>query len=106
MIPCSDMAGEVVAVGEEVSTVSVGDRVSAGRLLDFVEGTLGRTDYHHSGTGIYVDGMLDEYKVLPVEVRANVYSYSDVCYLPDVRRYQSLVVIPEHLSYEEASTLP
>ncbi|TFL06983.1 hypothetical protein BDV98DRAFT_5111 [Pterulicium gracile] len=85
VIPCSDMAGEVVAVGEEVSTVSVGDRVSAGRLLDFVEGTLGRTDYHHSGTGIYVDGMLDEYKVLPVE---------------------SLVVIPEHLSYEEASTLP
>jgi NADPH:quinone reductase-like Zn-dependent oxidoreductase len=85
VIPCSDMAGDVVSVGANVSNVKPGDRVTAGRLLGYVEGQLGRDTYYKTGSGVFIDGVLADSKVLPAA---------------------SLVVIPEHLSYEEGSTLP
>lgn len=84
LVPFSDGAGDVVAVGEGVSRVTVGDRVAgifmqawlAGELTEAAaKSTLG------GGTG----GMLAEYVVLHED---------------------GLVHVPEHLSYEEAATLP
>lgn len=68
VVPCSDLAGDIIALGQDVSSFKTGDRVSAGRLLGFVEGTLGDTTFRNTGTGIYIDGVLSEYKVLPAEV--------------------------------------
>lgn len=84
VVPCSDLAGDIIALGQDVSSFKTGDRVSAGRLLGFVEGTLGDTTFRNTGTGIYIDGVLSEYKVLPAE---------------------SVVTVPDHLTYEEACTL-
>ncbi|KAJ7702776.1 NAD-P-binding protein [Mycena rosella] len=84
LIPCSDMAGEIVAVGEEVSDWVVGDRVCSNFFLDYVAGDL-TPDTINSSLGAEVPGVLTEYRVLPV---------------------RALVRIPAHLSYAEASTLP
>ncbi|WP_044422150.1 zinc-dependent alcohol dehydrogenase family protein [Pseudomonas syringae group genomosp. 3] len=84
LIPTSDGAGEVIAVGSGVDDFKVGDRVMgtfqprwyAGRMPT----NLGQ--YHY---GSAVDGWLTEQKVTSQE---------------------ALVRIPDHLTYEEASTLP
>jgi NADPH:quinone reductase-like Zn-dependent oxidoreductase len=80
----SDMAGEVVAVGEDVKGFKVGDRVSANRCLDHVEGDV-TPETMASATGYAINGVLTEYKAFPPH---------------------GLVHIPDHLTYEEASTLP
>lgn len=85
VVPCSDFAGDVIAVGKEVSSVSIGERVTAGRLPYYLHGTLESDGFMKYGSGLTMDGVMTEYKVLPAE---------------------TLVTIPEHLSYEEASTLP
>lgn len=85
VIPCSDFAGDVVAVGQEVTSVNIGDRVTAGRLPYYLDGTLTSDGFMKYGSGLTMDGVLTEYKVLPAE---------------------TLVTVPENLSYEEASTLP
>ncbi|KAI0673130.1 NAD-P-binding protein [Trametes maxima] len=83
-IPGSDLAGEIVAVGSEVSGWKVGDRVSSSLLTDYIFGEV-TDEIIATGLGAPIDGVLTEYKVLPAH---------------------ALVHIPEHLSYEEASTLP
>ncbi|KAI0758950.1 NAD-P-binding protein [Fomes fomentarius] len=84
VVPGSDMAGEIVAVGDSVEGWKVGDRVSANFSTDHLFGDI-TEEIKKTGLGAPIDGVLTEYKVLPAH---------------------ALVHIPEHLSYEEASTLP
>lgn len=83
-IPCSDGAGEVVAIGEGVSEWKPGDRVMGIFMQNWLEGPL--TPAQSKGAlGGDIDGMLTDYIVL---------------------KEQSLVSIPDHLSFQEAATLP
>ncbi len=83
-VPFSDGAGDVVAVGEGVSRVRVGDRVAGIFMQDWLEGEVTESKAK-SALGGGMQGMLAEYIVLDED---------------------GLVHIPEHLSYEEAATLP
>ena len=83
-IPCSDGAGEIMALGEGVTQWQVGDRVVVPFMPTWLEG--GFTQYHSSqALGGAIDGLLREEACLPAN---------------------SLLGIPEHLSFEEAATLP
>ncbi|EIW76606.1 NAD(P)-binding protein [Coniophora puteana RWD-64-598 SS2] len=84
VVPCSDMAGEIVAVGSKVSAWAVGDRVCADFTLDHTHGEI-TPQAQATCLGGPIDGVLTEYITVPAH---------------------SLVRIPEHLSYEEGSTLP
>jgi NADPH:quinone reductase-like Zn-dependent oxidoreductase len=83
-IPCSDGAGEVAAIGEGVNRVRVGDRVCGIFMQRWLEGRL-TAEKSKAALGGDVDGMLAE------------------CVLLD---QDGVVRFPEHLSYEEAATLP
>jgi NADPH:quinone reductase-like Zn-dependent oxidoreductase len=83
-IPCSDGAGEVVAIGDGVSRVKVGDRVCGIFMQRWIDGSL-TADKSKAALGGDVDGMLAEYALLDQD---------------------GVVHVPEHLSYEEAATLP
>jgi NADPH:quinone reductase-like Zn-dependent oxidoreductase len=83
-IPCSDGAGEVVAVGSGVTAWKPGDRVAGIFMQNWLDGAL--TPAKAKGAlGGDIDGMLANFIVL---------------------KDTGLVAIPEHLSFEEASTLP
>jgi NADPH:quinone reductase-like Zn-dependent oxidoreductase len=83
-IPCSDGAGEVVEVGEDTKEVKVGQRVAGIFMQHWLDG--GPTAEGSRGAlGGDVDGMLAEYVIL---------------------HQDGVVLIPEHLSYAEAATLP
>lgn len=83
-IPCSDGAGEVVAVGEGVTAFKPEDRVAGIFMQNWLDGPL--TPAKARGAlGGDIDGMLAEHVVL---------------------KATGLVFIPEHLSFEEAATLP
>ncbi|MBM7454604.1 NADPH:quinone reductase-like Zn-dependent oxidoreductase [Oceanisphaera litoralis] len=84
VIPCSDGAGDVIAVGSMVSRVQPGDRVAASFFPDWFEGRPAQAKVR-SALGGDVDGMLAEEVTLHEE---------------------TLVKIPDQLSYVEASTLP
>jgi NADPH:quinone reductase-like Zn-dependent oxidoreductase len=84
LIPMSDGAGEVVAVGEGVTRVKVGDRVAGIFFQEWIYGQLNRQKMK-SDLGAGIDGMLAEYVVL---------------------HQDGLVILPEHLSNEEGATLP
>jgi|SRR5579884_1785664 len=83
VVAVSDGAGEVVAVGEGVTRVRVGDRVAASIFPQWIDGPF-RWE-HSAQLGGSLDGMLTEYAVLSEE---------------------ALVHIPDHLSFEEAAALP
>jgi NADPH:quinone reductase-like Zn-dependent oxidoreductase len=82
--PLSDGAGEVLAVGPGVSRVKPGDRVCAIFMQAWIDGG---PDDSKSATALggAIDGVLAEQVCLDAE---------------------GLVKIPEHLSFEEAATLP
>ncbi|KAF5363261.1 hypothetical protein D9756_000223 [Leucocoprinus leucothites] len=84
LVPCSDMAGEVVALGEGVKEWKVGDRVCANFVADHVYGD---TNYEiqQSSMGGQAHGTLTQYRAFASH---------------------SLVKFPDSWSYEEASTLP
>lgn len=83
-IPCSDGAGEVAAVGEGVSAWKPGDRVCGTFFQNWFDGP--PTPARVKGAlGGDIDGMLAEFVLL---------------------KETGLVTIPEHLSFDEASTLP
>lgn len=84
VVPVSDGAGEVVAVGEGVSRVKIGDRVSGAFMQSWTAGRMVDSDTM-TALGGMIDGVLAEYCVF------------------DER---GVVQIPEHLSFEEAATLP
>jgi len=83
-IPVSDGAGEVVAVGESVTAWKPGDRVAAIFMQNWLDGPPS-ADKSRGALGGDIDGMLAEYVVL---------------------KASGLVAIPEHLSFQEAATLP
>src|ERR1700732_3478506 len=84
VMPLSDGAGEVAAIGEGVTLVKVGDRVIGTFHPRWFGGPLS-ADYLTDRPGATLDGMLAEYAVLSEE---------------------ALVPVPSHLSFEEAATLP
>ena len=83
LIPCSDGAGEVIAVGEGVMRVKPGDRVCAIFAQGWHSGRISREKLTTLGGPL--DGMLCDLAVFDAE---------------------GLVPFPEHLSYQEAACLP
>jgi NADPH:quinone reductase-like Zn-dependent oxidoreductase len=84
LIPLSDGAGEVVEVGPGVTRFQPGDRVAAAFMTGWVDGPPSE-EKARTALGGAIDGVLAELRVFPQE---------------------GLVKFPDHLSYEEASTLP
>src|SRR3984893_12100041 len=84
VVPLSDGAGEVAAIGEGVTRVKLGDRVIGTFPPRWFGGPI-KPDYLTDRLGANLDGMLAEYTVLSEE---------------------GLVHVPRHLSFEEAATLP
>jgi len=84
VIPLSDGAGEVAAVGEGVTRVKVGDRIAGTFHPRWFGGPI-KPEYLTDRLGANLDGMLAEYAVLSEE---------------------ALVRVPGHFSFEEAATLP
>ena len=84
LVPTSDGAGEVTAVGPGVTRVKVGDRVAGTFFESWIAGRLTDADMG-SARGGATQGMLSEYVV---------------------SREDAVVRVPDQLSYEEASTLP
>jgi NADPH:quinone reductase-like Zn-dependent oxidoreductase len=83
-IPCSDGAGEVVAIGEGVTRVAVGDRICGIFMQRWLDGEP-TAEKSKAALGGDVDGMLSEYVLLHED---------------------GVVRFPAHLTYEEAATLP
>lgn len=84
LVPCSDGAGEVVAVGSRVDRHAVGDRVAC-QFMPRWQGGPYEEIYGESALGGGADGMLAEYVV------AN---------------QDGVVRVPDHLEFSEAATLP
>ena len=84
IIPCSDGAGEVLAVGPGVTRVQVGDRV-AGSFFPFWQDGVTSPEKIRHALGGDIDGMLAEEVVLHEE---------------------ALAKIPASLSFVEAATMP
>jgi NADPH:quinone reductase-like Zn-dependent oxidoreductase len=84
LVPLSDGAGEVVGVGEQVTKWKVGDRVCPIFMQGWIDGEI---DFQKARTALGgdLDGCLREFGAFDES---------------------GLVRIPDHLSYEEAATLP
>lgn len=84
LIPLSDGAGEVVAVGPGVSRLEVGDRVAGCFMQKWIGGTIDAAAMA-SAMGGAIDGMLTELAVLEED---------------------GAVLLPKGMSFEEGATLP
>jgi NADPH:quinone reductase-like Zn-dependent oxidoreductase len=84
VVPLSDGAGEVAAIGEGVTRVKIGDPIAGCFHPRWFGGPI-KPDYLTDRLGANLDGMLAEYAVFNEE---------------------AVVVLPSHLSFEEAATLP
>jgi NADPH:quinone reductase-like Zn-dependent oxidoreductase len=80
----SDGAGQVVSLGEGVTTFKPGDRVAGSFFQKWITGPFAR-EYGSSALGGAIDGVLTQQRVFDQE---------------------GLVPVPEHLSYAEGATLP
>jgi NADPH:quinone reductase-like Zn-dependent oxidoreductase len=83
-IPCSDGAGEVIAVGDGVTRWRPGQRVAGIFMQNWIEGAP-TAEKQRGALGGDIDGMIAEYVALD---------------------QSGLVEIPEHLTWEKAATLP
>src|SRR5258706_15650930 len=83
VVPVSEGAGEVVAIGSNVTRGKGGERVAGAVFPYWMDGPFA-SDYA-AQLGGSLDGMLKEYAVLPEE---------------------GVVHIPGHLSFEEATAPP
>ena len=84
LIPVSDGAGEVVAVGEGVTRVKAGDRVAVSFFSRFVDGPWG-PQYFGSDLGGGADGTLADMGAFPAD---------------------ALVKLPDSWTFEEGACLP
>ena len=84
LVPLSDGAGEVIAVGSKVTRLRKGDRVASIFFQSWLSGRPKPQDMG-SALGGAINGMLSQYVTLSED---------------------GWVKIPRHLSYEEAATLP
>jgi len=84
VVPLSDGAGEVAAIGEGVTRVKIGDRIAGCFHPRWFGGPI-KPDCLTERLGANLDGMLAEYAVFNEE---------------------AVVLLPSHLSFEEAATLP
>ena len=84
LIPLSDGAGEVTAVGDGVSRVKPGDRVAGIFFQDWLDGRI-EAAYHKSALGGAINGMFAEHVTLSEH---------------------GVVPLPEYLSFEEGASLP
>ena len=84
LVPCSDGAGEVAAIGSDVTRVQPGDRVAGIFFQNWLDGPI-EAVAHASAMGGAVDGMLSEYVVLSED---------------------GVVKLPDYLTWEEAAALP
>ena len=84
LVPLSDGAGEVAALGAGATRFAIGDRVCPTFCPDWIAGPLTEAVTTRALGGT-LDGVLADYVVVPEA---------------------ALVAIPAHLSFEEAATLP
>lgn len=84
-IPLADGAGEVIAIGTDVTRAKPGDRVAATPLPQWIDEPFFPGWDYAAQIGGSLDGLLTEYALLHEEW---------------------LVHIPDHLSFEEAAALP
>ena len=84
LVPLSDGAGEIVAVGSGVTRWKAGDRVAGTFFQNWASGPIKREAFE-SALGGSINGMLSEYVALSAD---------------------GVVALPPHLSFAEAATLP
>lgn len=84
VVPVSDAAGRIHAMGSGVAGLTVGQRVSVNCMVQWIDGPI-RTSYVTNQFGFDIDGCLADYCVVNAE---------------------AVVPLPDYLSFEEAATLP
>lgn len=85
IVPFSDGAGKVIAIGSKVTQLKVGDRVTGLFFPTWMEGSIDQSVNEVARGGGDTDGMLAS------EVVGNENSF---------------IIFPEYLTYEQAATLP
>jgi NADPH:quinone reductase-like Zn-dependent oxidoreductase len=84
MVPVADGAGEVVALGADVTNVAISDRVIPHFMPDWLDGPM-RPERIAAMRGITLPGSLSEYVAVPAH---------------------SVVRLPDHLDFAQGATLP
>jgi len=84
LVPLSDGAGEIAAVGDGVTRWKTGDRVAGTFFQNWTGGPV-RRDVFESALGGSINGMLAEYVALSAD---------------------GIIALPPHLSFAEGATLP